>query len=163
LDTNFGAIYSSNVTIFRSSQETGYRFLSLPKKLSIISIGAINKQRASNPLLTEEEIEITKNRIRTIFRIAIINGHNILILGAWGCGAFKNPPSLMAGLFKSIIDEPEFKNKIWHIVFAIKKKGRDKAIYDAFNDIFHYCPEKFYHNVSCPTEPVSGTTTGAVG
>lgn len=27
----------------------------------------------------------------------------------------------------------------------------------------HCCPEKFYHNVSCPTEPVSGATTGAVG
>ena len=31
------------------------------------------------------------------------------------------------------------------------------------DNIRHYCPEKFYHNVSCPTEPVSGTTTGAVG
>ena len=27
----------------------------------------------------------------------------------------------------------------------------------------HCCPEKFYHKVSCTTEPVSGTLTGTVG
>ena len=27
----------------------------------------------------------------------------------------------------------------------------------------HCCPEKFYHNVSCSTEPASGTTRGTVG
>ena len=28
---------------------------------------------------------------------------------------------------------------------------------------YHCCPEKFYHKVSCTTEPVSGTLTGTVG
>ena len=28
---------------------------------------------------------------------------------------------------------------------------------------YHCCPEKFYHKVSCTTEPVSGTLTGVVG
>ena len=29
--------------------------------------------------------------------------------------------------------------------------------------LFHCCPEKFYHNVSCSTEPASGTITGPIG
>ena len=30
-------------------------------------------------------------------------------------------------------------------------------------ETLHCCPEKFYHKVSCTTEPVSGTLTGTVG
>ena len=31
------------------------------------------------------------------------------------------------------------------------------------DNLYHCCPEKFYHNISCSTEPASGTITEAVG
>jgi len=39
-------------------------------------------------------------RINKIIRTAVAHGYKTLILGAWGCGAFRNDPVLMARLFK---------------------------------------------------------------
>lgn len=36
-------------------------------------------------------------------------GETTLILGALGCGAFGNPPKIMAEIFHSVLNEPEFK------------------------------------------------------
>lgn len=60
-----------------------------------------------------------KNKIRTIFRIGLVHGHDSLVLGALGCGAFRNPPRRVARLFHEVMDEPEFKNRYRLIVFAI--------------------------------------------
>jgi len=70
--------------------------------------------------LDDDEIIITKNKIRTIFRIALENGNDSLVLGAFGCGAFRNPPVQIARLFHDIINENEFNNRFKKIVFAIR-------------------------------------------
>ena len=60
-----------------------------------------------------------KNKIRTILRIGLKHGHDALVLGALGCGAFHNPPRHIAKLFHEVIYENEFANKFKLIVFAI--------------------------------------------
>jgi len=47
------------------------------------------------------------------------NGHDSLVLGAWGCGVFKQRPVQIASMFLQILDEPEFKNKFKDIRFAV--------------------------------------------
>jgi len=42
-----------------------------------------------------------------------------LVLGAFGCGAFANPPNHMAELFKEVLLEKEFIKKFKFIVFSI--------------------------------------------
>jgi uncharacterized protein (TIGR02452 family) len=42
-----------------------------------------------------------------------------LVLGAFGCGAFANPPKHMAKIFREVFMEKEFKNKFKSVVFAI--------------------------------------------
>ncbi len=66
-----------------------------------------------------EEQEQTKDKIRTILRIAMEHCHDALVLGALGCGAFGNPPAQVAKLFHEVFDEPEFKNQFKEVVFAI--------------------------------------------
>lgn len=56
--------------------------------------------------MTDSEIDRTLSKMRTIFRIGLYHGHDALVLGAFGCGAFKNPPSQIAGLFKKVMDSP---------------------------------------------------------
>ncbi|KAF3909838.1 hypothetical protein ABW21_db0204107 [Orbilia brochopaga] len=62
---------------------------------------------------------ITELKIRQMLRIAGLNGHRRLVLGAFGCGVFKNPKAMVAGMFLKILKEPEFQGGWWkEIVFG---------------------------------------------
>ena len=51
-------------------------------------------------------IDITRNKIRTVFRLGLTYGNDALVLGAFGCGAFKNPPAEIANVFHEVMEEP---------------------------------------------------------
>ncbi|MFK7904463.1 MAG: TIGR02452 family protein [Chitinophagales bacterium] len=118
-----GGIYSPNITIFRGSEHNGYCLLPKPYKLAFVTVPAIYSPKLSYKdgiyRITETFATLTKIKIRTILRIAILNGHDSAILSAFGCGAFQNPPNHMAELFQEVLEELEFKNKLKIIVFAI--------------------------------------------
>ena len=62
-----------------------------------------------------------KRRIRNIFEVAIENQVEVLILGAFGCGAFHNPPDVVADAFREILLEGRYINAFDEIVFAVKR------------------------------------------
>ncbi len=64
------------------------------------------------------------NKIRTIFRMGVEHGKDALVLGAFGCGAYHLPAPEVARQFRSVMEEPEFKNKFRLLVFAILEKPR---------------------------------------
>ena len=71
-----------------------------------------------------------RDKIRTIYRIALLGGHDSLVLGAFGCGVFQLKPALVAGLFKQVLDEDEFRGKFHTVVFAMlegKASPRNKV------------------------------------
>ena len=67
----------------------------------------------------DKDIKITCAKIRTIFRIGLQNDHDAVVLGAFGCGIFHNPPQSIASCFDQVLNEPEFQNKFKKVVFAI--------------------------------------------
>jgi uncharacterized protein (TIGR02452 family) len=79
-----------------------------------------------------------RNKIRTLFRVAKINKKTKLVLGAFGCGAYGNPPALVADLFKEILEEPEFKGAFDEICFAIleDKNSPSGGNYAPFAKVF---------------------------
>lgn len=120
MDRNYGGIYSPNVTVFRECEANGYKLMPQPKEMAFISVAGINSPELDNEgLIVPPLVEVTKNKIRTILRIGLRHGHDSLVLGALGCGAFCNPPKHVAKLFHEVMEEPEFKNKYKYIVFAI--------------------------------------------
>ena len=123
LDRNFGGIYSCDVTIFRSSESSGYALLDTPFKTSIVSVAAINRPDLEDIKgqlrIVNNLIEPTKEKMRTILRIAGKHNHNALVLSAFGCGAYCNPPEHIAMLFKEVFAETEFQNRFALVIFAI--------------------------------------------
>jgi uncharacterized protein (TIGR02452 family) len=123
LDSCFGGIYSPEITVFRGSEQNGYFLLRNPFKVAFVSVPAISHPDLINVdsqlFLAKSMIESTKNKMRTILRIAGKNGHDSLVLGAFGCGAFANPPHHIALLFKEIFAEEEFINRFRLVVFSI--------------------------------------------
>ena len=65
--------------------------------------------------------ELFKDRIKNIFEAAIDNDVEVIILGAFGCGAFKNPTEVVAKAFHEMIEENNYGNYFEKIVFAIPK------------------------------------------
>lgn len=120
LDRNFGGIYTPDVVVFRDTEGTGCRLLEEPYRTSVITVAAMNRPTLTDDLrIADDLIDGIKNKMRTVFRIGLRHGHDSLVLGAWGCGAFCNPPSHIAELFKEVMEEPEFRDKYREIVFSI--------------------------------------------
>ncbi len=120
LDRNFGGIYTPDATIFRESEKQGYKLMANPVQMSFITVAGMNRPDIDrNNMIAPYHIEPVKNKISTILRIGLQHGHDSLVLGALGCGAFHNPPRHVARLFHEVFEEPEFANKFKLLVFAI--------------------------------------------
>ena len=120
LDRNYGGIYTPDATVFRGTEQDGYPLLETPYQMSFIAVAGINRPALASPeRITPELVEPVKNKMRTIFRIGLLHNHDSLVLGALGCGAFRNPPAHIARLFHEVMEEEEFKNKYKLLVFAI--------------------------------------------
>jgi uncharacterized protein (TIGR02452 family) len=58
-------------------------------------------------------------RIRAVINAAKVSRRKHLVLGAFGCGAFGNPPKYVASIFKRELSEPSNRGFFSAIVFAI--------------------------------------------
>lgn len=71
------------------------------------------------------DVELTREKIRVVLRIAALKGHRKLVLGAMGCGAFGNPPKEVAECFLEVLQEEEFQGGWWEdLVFAVLDNAR---------------------------------------
>lgn len=61
-----------------------------------------------------------------LLKVSYDQGYDTVILGAFGCGAFWNPPELIAKFYKKIISE-HFQDAFKKIVFAILEDGMQES------------------------------------
>ena len=86
--------------------------------------------------------ELFKSRIKNIFEAARDNNVDYLILGAFGCGAFKNPPLIVAEAFRRTIEEQNYSKDFKQIIFAIKPTSEYCPNLSAFVSKFDdYAPD----------------------
>ena len=143
---NDDLIYTPDVVIFKS--DTVYpRFMPEAgwKKVNVITCAAPNlRERPSNGfnsgdgnravIISDSELEkIHIKRGRKILEAATANKNEVVILGAFGCGAFMNKPEVVANAYKQIIEE--FKNAFETIEFAVYCSPRDDSNFRVFSDI----------------------------
>ncbi|MBQ7188987.1 MAG: TIGR02452 family protein [Kiritimatiellae bacterium] len=120
MDRNTGGIYSGRVTFFRTSSRKGDALVETPFECAVVSVAAINRpDLTSDGRLVDWAVVATKKKIRTMLRIGLLHGHDAIVLGAWGCGAFCNPPEHMARLFHEVLRETEFAGKYRVVRFAV--------------------------------------------
>ena len=120
MDRNTGGIYSGRVTFFRTSSRNGDALVETPFECAVVSVAAINRpDLTSDGRLVDLAVRATKSKIRSMLRIGLLHGHDAIVLGAWGCGAFCNPPGHMAQLFHEVLREAEFADKYRVVRFAV--------------------------------------------
>ena len=113
-------IYSRDVTVFKDSSPVPA--MMSPEewfRVDVISCAApyLAKRRYTNRAALKE---IFKDRIRNILEAAIDNEAQVLILGAFGCGVFQNPPEIVAQAFREVLSEVRYRGAFRRVVFAIR-------------------------------------------
>jgi len=74
-------------------------------RLDLIACPAIHcPHLTENGELNEDDEHLLRVKLRLIFQAARKNGNDSLVLGAMGCGAWKNPPHHVATIMKQEID-----------------------------------------------------------
>ena len=131
MDINFGGVYSPCVTFFRHNADSYYALRDETFDCAVVTVASLSNREKNSftndervyfddtGWLTDEGWEIEANKIRTIFRIALENGHDSMVLGAFGCGVFRLNPNEVASIFHIVMNEPEFRNRFKKLVFAI--------------------------------------------
>lgn len=130
-------IYTPDIVICKTDESVPARLS--PRdfvKVDVISCAAPDLRKAVSNEYSYMDLYLTYyNRMKHILHIAAFNGIDALVLGAFGCGAFKNSPSIMAKACKDAVDEYAELFKI--IEFAIYDFGKNKVNYDAFDKVFN--------------------------
>ncbi|KAG0349007.1 hypothetical protein BG004_002865 [Podila humilis] len=139
-----GAVYCPNMIVLRKSSLEGDEFMERPEWMSFLAMAPLRNpplvpNEANEMILGERAAIITKKKIQNMFRIALDNGHDAIVLSAFGCGRLHNPPESIARIFKQVIRSNYMggvkKGRTFaEIVFAITKyKALQGGVSDSFN------------------------------
>lgn len=118
------SIYTPSLQVFRTpekdltkdNQPGSYQFRE-PFTVDMIACAAIDL--SGKHKIPDDFEELTRAKIRLILAIAVEKGHDSLVLGALGCGAFKNDPQLISRYFKEALESAEFKGRFKRVGFPI--------------------------------------------
>lgn len=129
-------IYSPNVPFFRVGNETLLNNVFLASVITAPAPNAgMHLQRCSDDTKGIEETLI--RRTNYVLSVAKHQGHKILVLGAWGCGVFKNDPVQVAEIFAKCLAQEKFASFFEEIVFAIYDNSKTLKTLTAFQNQFN--------------------------
>ena len=125
-------IWSPEVPFFR---DEALDFLERPFRVSVITAPAPNAGELRRRPEAEGELEATlRRRAGLVLGAAARGGHRTLVLGAWGCGAFRNDPVLVAEVLDNALATAG--STFEHVVFAVWERGGDGPNRRAFDERF---------------------------
>ena len=143
---NDDCIYTPGVMVFKSDTEYPR---GLPEEkwysVNVLTCAAPNlRERPSNGMnsgdgdeavhISREELQVLhEKRMKRVLEIASAKGNEVVILGAFGCGAFRNPPSIVAQAMKTVVQE--YRMKFETIEFAVYCSPRDDSNYRVFQRV----------------------------
>lgn len=143
---NDDCIYTPGVIAFKS--DTDYpQMLPLNRcyKVNVITCAAPNlREKPSNGMnsgdgdmavkISNDDLqELHEKRMRRVLEITAKKGNDVVILGAFGCGAFRNPPEVVARAMKTVVEE--YRNAFETIEFAVYCSPRDDSNYRTFKEV----------------------------
>ena len=143
---NADIIYTPDVTVFKTDtsnpklldEKDGYG-------VDVITCAAPNlRERPSNrfnqnngdhavKVSDRELLEIHKKRLTRILDVAALNGDEVVILGAFGCGAFQNKTEVVARAAKEVITD--YLHIFKTIEFAVYCSPRDDTNFRVFKRV----------------------------
>lgn len=126
------AIYSPDVVFFRDER---FALLPEPVTASVLTLPAVNMGQV---LLKGEDAaqakEAMKKRMRRALEIFAHQGDRVLVLGAYGCGVFRNEPVEVAHWWRELLAEG-FGGCFDRIVHAVLDTSKSQSCINAFRQL----------------------------
>ena len=129
-------VFSPDVPVYR---DTGYRLLEAPYQVSFLTspapnAGVIARDRPADVAAVPE---LLVERAARVLAVAARHGCGSLVLGAWGCGVFRNDPAQVAAAFRrNVSGGGEFAGAFGRIVFAVLDRTAGQPNLAAFRSAF---------------------------
>jgi uncharacterized protein (TIGR02452 family) len=119
-------IYSPKITVFKN---TDYQNIK-PFQTACIASAALKRPRLNDhDQYNVAQYHIMYHKIENIFRVALLKGHDSLVLGALGCGAYGNPVYQVIEIFNQILER--YYGYFKQIGFAVMSSRDDN--YEIFS------------------------------
>jgi uncharacterized protein (TIGR02452 family) len=128
-------IYSPKVPWFR---QTNRDLLENDYTASIITAPAPNAGQAlRRDADAMPKIEASlKRRTGMVLAVARQHAHRSILLGAWGCGVFRNDPKMVADAFGVWLESRTFRGYFDRVIFAVYDTHKNKKTLSAFQERF---------------------------
>lgn len=167
----FGILWSSPIDVIRHGPDKEYLPTRATFQIAVASAAAYQQPPVDWRLQKLQEPVRTKMRrkIHALLAAAAIQGHSIVVLSAWGCGAFGNPSSDVAELFREALHDHRLRGVFKIVTFAIldRDPGGVGANVDAFRRVFGvrssilgvsaHVPEMWRHSATVEVEDEKDT------
>ncbi|MEU9307339.1 TIGR02452 family protein [Streptomyces sp. NPDC048256] len=76
-------------------------------------------------------------RAGRVLEMAAAHGYRRLVLGAWGCGVFRNDPAQVAGAFRALLGPGgRFERTFEHVVFGVLDRTPGSVVLASFERVF---------------------------
>lgn len=124
-------LLSPNVTFFK---DPDYSKSKKAWQCDVVSIAAYPLAKPSD--FSEKKYDGTVDKIKLMLCAAYESKCDVLILSAFGCGAYKNPNHEIAKAFHQVLVQEGWGKKFSKIVFAIIDDKNSDGNLKAFRDVF---------------------------
>lgn len=131
-------IYSPEVPVYRDER---YALLDRPVTVSFLTSPAPNAGviARDRPDQLSQVPEVLVERAARVLAVAARHQRRSLVLGAWGCGVFRNDPVAVASAFHGLLsDAGLFEGVFPRVVFAVLDRASGTPNLAAFRDTFAY-------------------------
>jgi uncharacterized protein (TIGR02452 family) len=113
-------VYSSHIHVVKDKL---YADMGTPFRVSMIAASAIKYPDLSpdkKSYSSQEDYDTMRSTINNIFKVAYLNKHTTLVLGAIGCGAYANPTQQVIKIFNEFLHK--YSGCFKTVVFAVYSK-----------------------------------------
>lgn len=128
-------IFSPSVPFYR---DDAYELLAEPVTLHVITAPAPNAGEVlrREPEAQEEIDTVYRRRAGMVLGLAAHQGVEDLVLGAWGCGVFRNEPARAAAAFRHWLEQEPVRRAFRTVRFSIYDSSKARATLAAFSAAF---------------------------
>lgn len=125
-------LFSPYVVVFRDTEKG---LLEKPFVVSVASVPAPNRSAGARYETDDTIREVLLRRIRRMLTWAVKNGNKNAVLGAWGCGVFKNDPKQVASCFRQVLVDEGYGFCFDEVCFAVYGRAGNPNLV-AFEEAF---------------------------